>query len=375
MRHPFHWIKTREQVAEAFDLRGLRALALDLEADSFHHYREKVCLVQISVGGRNYLMDPLDGADPGALAGVLSDPTIRKVLHGADYDLRILHRDHGLEVRGLFDTMVAARLTGARAFGLADLLREHVGVELDKSHQRADWSRRPIPDGMLRYAVLDTAYLEELSEKLERRLDALGRQDWAEEEFRILERVRWDRGGPDPEAFRKVKGARGLDARGLTVLRALHRFREERARRRDVPPFRVLSDATLLELARRRPADRSSLARIRGVSKSLRNGSGAADLLYALRVGEREETVPLRSPDAGQLRRRLPPEVRRRLGVLRSGRDRIAKRLDLEASVVASRRLLEGIAESQAAGREWDDVPGLRRWQAALLREALETAG
>ena len=271
--------------------------------------------------------------------------------------------------------MIAARLTGARAFGLADLLREHVGVELDKSHQRADWSRRPIPDAMLRYAVLDTAHLEELSEKLKRKLEALGRQDWAEEEFRILERVRWDGGGPDPEAFRKVKGARGLDARGLTVLRSLHRFREERARRRDVPPFRVLSDAALLELARRRPADRSTLARIRGVSKSLRDGSGAADLLRSIREGEREERVSLRSPDAGKDRRRLAPEVKRRLGVLRAGRDRIARRLDLEASVVASRRLLEGIAESEAAGREWDDVPGLRRWQAALLRESLETAG
>jgi len=351
---------------------GIGPVAMDLEADSFHHYREKICLVQVTVGGRHYLLDPLDGARPEALGPVLADPAVCKILHGADYDLRVLHRDHGIEVRGLFDTMVAARLVGARSFGLADLLRDHLDIVLDKAHQRADWSRRPLPDSMLRYAVEDTAHLEALASILENRLSDLGRRSWADEEFRALEGVRWSAVGGDPEAFRRVKGARVLDARGLTLLRSLHAHREERARLRDVPPFRILSDAAMVELARRAPATPGELARIRGMPRPLLSGSAARELIEALRAGREAPAVPLHPPGEPPGRRRLAPALRKRVASLRRIRDDLAGRLELEASLLASRRTLEAIAEKLEKGEPWRHVAGLRQWQADLLADAID---
>src|SRR4029079_2620570 len=150
--------------------------------------------------------DPLVGVSLEPLRPLLQDRGVAKVMHGADYDLRLLARDHAVDVAGVFDTMIAARLTGERAFGLAALLEKHLGVRLDKSHQRADWSRRPLPPAMAAYAVEDTRHLAELGTRLRARLAELSRLSWAEEEFRRLEGVRWAESA-EPEPWRKIKGA------------------------------------------------------------------------------------------------------------------------------------------------------------------------
>ena len=143
------WIRDGDALAATLAELGDGPLALDTEADSFHHYPEKICLIQISTGSGTSLIDPLAGVELSALGAVLEDPALPKVLHGADYDLRLLRRDHGLQVRKLFDTMIAARLTGETRFGLASLLEGHLAVRLDKRFQRADWSRRPLPREMI----------------------------------------------------------------------------------------------------------------------------------------------------------------------------------------------------------------------------------
>jgi len=203
-------------------------VAIDLEADSFHHYREKTCLIQFAYKGRQLIIDPLAGIDPAPLGRILADPAIRKIFHGSDYDLRLLDRDFHLPVKGLFDTMIAARLTGETAFGLSALLEKHIGVTLDKKYQRADWSRRPLPPEMLDYAISDIVHLCELSDLLERRLEELSRLEWAQEEFRFLEQVRWEAKSQDDTLFLKIKGARKLRPGQLSVLRRLFEFREVR---------------------------------------------------------------------------------------------------------------------------------------------------
>ncbi len=359
------WIAHTDALADA--LAGLAAgpLAVDLEADSFHHFREKVCLLQLSFGGRDLLVDPLAGTSLEPLRPLLQDRGVRKVMHGADYDLRLLGRDHGIAVAGVFDTMIAARLTGERAFGLAALLEKHLSVRLDKSHQRADWSLRPLSPAMAAYAVEDTRHLPELAARLGARLAELGRLPWAEEEFRRLEGVRWAESG-DPEPWRKIKGASALPRRELAVLREVAVLREELARTRDVPQFRVLRDEVAVELARRRPRVRGDLGEIPGLPRSFLSGSGTAVLLAAI---DRAEALP--AEELPEVRRgtriRVVAEFEERVKHLREGRDRVAAALDLDPSLLAPRGTLEAVAARELAGEATASAPELRGWQAALL--------
>lgn len=348
-------------------------LALDLEADSFHHYTAKVCLLQLGYRGRTVLVDPLGGADPAALGPVLGDRSIRKIVHGADYDLRLLHRDHEIEVRGLYDTMIAARLVGERAFGLAALLEAHLGVRLDKRHQRADWSERPLSPERLAYAAEDVRHLEPLAELLERRLEALGRAEWAREEFRRIEGFRFSMEPPDPEAYRKVKGAGELDGVGLAVLREVFRLRDDEARERDLPPFKVARDEALLEIARAAPGSPNDLQGIPHLSWKLRQGPGALALLAAVERARSIAPGELPSP-VRPTRRRVDPAFEARVKRLQKGRDAVAAELGLDPSVVASRTILEELLRCIDAGRPPEAASGLRAWQAKLVVPVLASA-
>lgn len=360
------WIRTTEDLSRVADEIGEGPLALDLEADSFHHYQAKVCLLQLAFGDREVLVDPLAGLDPAPLGRVLGRRATRKILHGADYDLRLLHRDLGLEVEGLFDTMIAARLTGERAFGLAALVEARLGVRLDKRHQRADWSERPMPADRAQYAAEDVRYLRPLSEWLEGRLRELGRWAWAEEEFRCLEGSRWAPQAPDPDAFLRVKGSGDLDPRGLAVLRELYRFRDGEARERDLPPFKVARDEALVEIVRAAPRSAAELARVPLLSARLRRGAAAEELLRAVDRGRTvaDAELPRRAP---RRRRRPDPELETRVRALQQARDEVARELDLDPAVVASRALLESLLRAVDAGEPPGEVPGLHSWQAALV--------
>ena len=230
------WVDRTPILAEHIARVRSGPLALDSEADSFHHYHEKVCLIQLSFGESDLLLDPLSDLDLAPLGALLADRRLTKILHGADYDIRMLRRDLGLEIRGLFDTMVAARLVGERSFGLSALLEKFFDVKLDKRFQRADWSRRPLPVEMKRYAVRDTRYLEELAGLLQRRLEELGRVEWADEEFGRLESVCWVSERRPEEAFLRVEGIQALNRAELAVARELALLRESTARRRDGRP-------------------------------------------------------------------------------------------------------------------------------------------
>jgi len=348
-------------------------LAVDTEADSFHHYREKVCLVQLSFGGQDVLVDPLAEVDLSLLKAPLANPGLRKIVHGADYDVRMLHRHFGLALRGLFDTMVAARLVGERAFGLSALLDKFLNVQLDKRFQRADWSLRPLSSEMVRYAALDTRHLEPLSALLEERLRELGRTDWAREEFERVEAVRWSAGARrDDEAYLRFKGIRKLNRRQLGVLRELAGLREATARRRDVPPFRIMRDEVLLELVRSSPRHRHELRAVHGLPASWSRDAGASELLGAVERGlaltdERLPPIP-----RSEKRKRLDPESEARVRRLCGERDRLADKLGLEPAVLAPRSALEQLVVQLEQGQDLERVGGLRGWQIALLEPAIQ---
>ena len=350
------WITSTAELDAELKRLGNGPLCLDVEADSFHHYPDKVCLVQLSFAGRDLLVDPLAGVDLAGLCGVLAAPQVRKILHGADYDIRVLHRDFGLELRGLFDTMVAARLVGERKFGLAALLEQHFGIQLDKRHQRADWSRRPLPPAMREYAALDTRYLGRLAEMLEARLAALGRREWAGEEFARLENVRWSSAAADPEAFRRVKQSAKLRPRELAVLRELYRLRDTVARRVDRPPFRVLRDEVLLMLARQQPQEASELDELRELPRGWTRPESARELMAAIGRGlELAEDALPRTPIKTRPRRSAAADAGLRR--LRRIRDEALTDPDLlrEAPHTAPLRRLDEVHAARQPVLRWQN--------------------
>lgn len=371
MERSIQWVRDGDELERHLEALGTGPLAVDCEADSLHHYPEKVCLIQLSFSDRDLLLDPLGDLDLSPLDPVLRDRSVRKLLHAGDYDLRVLDRDFGLRVRGLFDTMIAARLTGETAFGLAALLRKHLGIDLDKRFQRADWSQRPLSPEMERYAVMDTRHLSELAEKLTRRLRELGRGDWAEEEFSRLESVRWSR-TVDPEPFRRVKGSAGLDRRQLAVLRELHGLRERIARRRDRPPFRILQERCLLEIARRVPRSAAELLAVPGFPRRGRMRNGEAEWLRAI-----ERACELPDPACPERRRRgvrrREARFERRLKALSRARDGIARELGLEPGLIGPRAALEALLDALDQGEGTSPSGPLRRWQLELLGPAIES--
>jgi ribonuclease D len=249
-------------------------LAVDTESNSFHVYRERICLVQISTREEDYIVDPL-ATDVAPLGAVLCDGR-ETVLHGADYDVRCMKREWGWRLPRLFDTMAAARRLGRPGLGLSALVEAQFGVKLSKANQRSDWGRRPLTREQIAYAALDTRFLLPLHGLLAGELEGRGALDDARREFDRIAAVEPKERVFDREGWRRMKGARELDAPGREVLRALWLAREEVARASDRPPFKVMAEQAMVEVARRRPRGAEALARVPGVTPSVLRRLGAA---------------------------------------------------------------------------------------------------
>ncbi len=347
-------VETQEGVAElAQRLRGEPAIAVDTEADSFFHYFDKLCLLQIGTRDAQFLIDPL-ALPPGGLAPlapVFADRGVRKIFHAAEYDLYILQRHGALKLTSLFDTMVSAQLLGYPAVGLAALVERHFGVSLSKDQQRTDWSRRPLRSAQVDYALSDVRYLIELSEILERDLREKERLAWAEHEFRALEERSWPERQFDPEGYLRIKGARQLKPRHLGVLRELFLMRDRRSRELDRPPFKVLGNGTLLDLAENPPASRRGLLGRRGLTDLVvrRYGQDMLDAIHRGLEGPEHPPVERREPVAP--RRRLDRRAEWRLDRLKHWRASRATELGMDPGVFCANAALEEIAASVPKSR------------------------
>jgi ribonuclease D len=288
-------------------------------------------------------------------------------MHGADYDIRLLDRDLEIGLRGLFDTQTAATLLGAPAVGLASLLEEHLGVNLPKTHQRADWAQRPLPAGMLEYAADDTRHLPALADRLADGLREKGREEWAAEEFRALEGIRWEEDHTDPVT--RVKGARDLGPREVTALRAALTWRDEIARSRDRAPFRVVAEQVLLGIVVARPASPRELGELKGMSPRLAREHGGELLSRLQEVDDmaEEELEPFprwRGNGAG----RPTPEEEALANRIRDLRTLRAEGLGLDRGVLLSNAQITDIVKSDPGSlRELRAIPGIRRWQVEIL--------
>ena len=369
----FEYLDTVPAV-EAFtdSIANVSELALDTEGASFHRFIDRIYLLQLSTREKHAVIDPLPIGPPTGLGRLLENPAVEIVFHDADYDLRLLKQDYGWQINHIFDTRIAAQLLGYTAFGLAALLERFFGVKLDKKHQRADWSMRPLTQDMLEYAAYDTRYLLELKDRMSAELEQMGRLGWAREEFALLEGTRWADEEPGM-GYLKLKGARDLSRRELAVLRELVPWRDGVAKSMDRATFRVLGNEQLFDIARTQPASRDALSKIKGMPRGIldsRSGELIDAVQRALAVPEAELPKFPRAP-----RWDRDPDFDTRVSALKTARDEAAKRLSLDPGVLCSRDRLEAVARRNPASvAEVMEVTELRRWQAEELAVAFVTA-
>lgn len=339
-------------------------VAVDTEADSFYHYFDKVCLVQIATRDGCWLVDPiaLGGASElEPLGPVFASPKVKVLFHAAEYDIYVLKRDCGFEFTNLFDTMVSAQLLGYPAIGLSALVEKHFGVSLPKDEQRSDWSRRPLTEKQLRYAASDVHYLIRLAETLEDELRRAGRFDWAMNDFETLCGRRWPDREFDELGYLRITGARALDPVALAVLRELYLLRDQRSREIDRPPFKVLGNRTLLEIAREKISDLDSLAEIKGITDLILKRLGK-DMVAAVKKGLRKPHGPIPRLDTA-VRRRMDRPTEKRLAALKEWRGPRAQSLALDPGVLCPNAALEAIAwASPATADEMKSIVELKGW-------------
>jgi ribonuclease D len=328
-------------------------IAIDTEADSLHAYPEKLCLLQVSLLETHALIDPLAGCNLGPLLEVVRTKPL--LLHGADYDLRLLNRTYNFVPSSIFDTMWAARLLGYREFGLRFLVKHHLGVSLEKGPQKMNWALRPLPERMATYALNDTRFLYPLAEILRAGLKTAGRLAWLKE---VCSRLVLDCSRPrtpDPDSLWRIKGSDRLPPRGMAVLRELWLWREDEALAANKPPYFVYSHERLVALSAAVIDGRPMESLVPRYLPSKR----AARLLDAV---ERGLSVPASKY----------PKTRRNSGVrltrlqqaafdkLRTMRDMRAAELGLDPAVVASKADLVLVAKGVENGE-------LMSWQREVL--------
>ena len=318
-------------------LEGCSSISVDTESNSLYVYREQVCLLQISTLEKDYLIDTLAVKDISPLAEVFANPKIEKIFHASEYDVICLKRDFGFEFANLFDTMIAARILGEEAIGLASLLKSRLGIELDKKYQRANWGIRPLPRAMLEYASQDSHYLFQLRDILEQELKQKNLLELAHEDFRLACQVPAHSANPNQNSCWKVAGAAPITPQEAAILQELCTYREKEASRLNLPPFKVLSNEVLVHISQAHPADLNELVEIKGLSEKLVKRHGQA-LLTAVVRGENAE--PVRRP------KKTRPDERflNRFNALREWRKNKGKELKVESDVVLPRDYVEIIA-------------------------------
>jgi ribonuclease D len=350
-------IDTEEKlVAFLPELRAAQWVSLDTEADSLHAYPEKVCLIQISIAGHDHLVDPLSEIKLDPLLDALNAHEL--IMHGADYDLRLLEKHHEFVPSSIFDTMLASRLLGERQFGLSALVEKFLGIKLDKGSQKANWAQRPLTERMEAYARADTHHLKALADKLRSELAAKKRLAWHQESCaRLIENCTRPQ-AVDEDAVWRIKGSTRLSRAALAVLRELWRWREGEAVRANRPPFFVVNHEKLVEIATTAAAHHP-VEKLIPPQMSPRRRSG---VLEAVKAGL---AVPAEAqPEIHRHHHERPGEAEfKRYRELEKIRDARANELGIDSTLIASRPTLGDLA------RDWErHAPLLMNWQRELLQ-------
>jgi ribonuclease D len=359
-----HITRTSELQSIIPQLESASRIAIDTEADSLHHYFEKVCLLQVSVPGLDVIIDPLAEIDLTALLEVLGRKCL--IIQGADYDLRMMKRDYDFQATSIFDTMLAAQMLGYERFSYAALVEKHCGVVLSKHGQKADWSQRPLPEKLITYAAADTHYLIEVADKLEQELIAAGRLEWLHESCeRLLTYVAEGMRLPDPERQWRVKGWHQLKpGRGWAFLRELWKWRDLEAQRVDFPPFKIMRNETLVEIAQwaQNGFKSGEMPKLPRNIQGRRRREMEEALAVARDMPPSEWPKPLEST-----KRRLPALNEQLLNSIKTVRDKYATEMQLDPGFLLSAGAIGAIAASKPSSANDLAMAGLFRWQNELM--------
>ena len=354
-------------------MRKAGRIALDTEGDSLHHYFEKVCLIQLTLAGSNYIVDPLSGIDIPKFRRVLADK--RLILHGAEYDLRMLRASTGFRPRDeVFDTMLAAQLLGYEQLGLAALTERFLGVNLTKQGQKSDWSRRPLTQAQIRYAVDDTRYLERLADRLLRELRKLGRLEWHQETCENMVRATACESPQDRENAWRIKGLSLFRPRQLAFVRQIWYWRENESRRADLPPFKIMGNKLILDLAVWAASHPRSPLRHGPKLPRHCTGHRLSALKRAIRKARHLPETKWPGPRKRRRESTLNGHVlKSEVEALRTECSRLADRLGIDPSVLAPRATLAAIARKRPRTvKEIMSCGPLMRWQANLLKTGIK---
>jgi len=337
------------------------AVAVDLEADSMYHYQEKVCLIQIATEKAALVIDPLAVKDLSPLKPLFYNPNIKKIFHGADYDVRSLYRDFNIRINNLFDTELACRFLGIKETGLQAVLRMFFNVNVDKKYQKKDWSKRPLPKEMMTYASKDVIYLLPLGRMLIHKLNKIDRMTWVLEECEDLSNVRPVLSNEAP-LFMKFKGAGRLKSRSLAVLEALLQFRKRVAEKKDRPLFKIIGNESITKIATARPVTLRRLKNTKALSNRQISMYGS-DLIKVvaktLKIPESEFPVfPSKKPPV------LPNGVPAKIKALKSWRASKASALGIDPGMLCNNALITAIAvKNPGDGKSLETVKEMKNWQ------------
>ena len=369
------WIRTQaELVVLVEELASCRALGIDTEGDSLHHYTDKICLIQLrALNGGSCLIDPLALPDLSLLAPIMADAKILKVVHGGDNDVTAMRRDCGFSFRTMFDTSIAARLLGDTELGLQALVRNELGIELTKGSQKDDWSKRPLTPKQEAYALADVEHLFALATNLTARLADAGRTEWARDEFEALASLPPAEKKRGPDDFRRIKGSAKLSRRQQAVLREIYQWREQRAATADRPPFKIVGPEVLLALAE---LEAPTIDDVEDAFASYPRQSREIALVFDAIARARElpeADLPRREPNPSNSA--MSAAARKRTEALRTWRTAQAARSKLDPSIVMSQRLLDRLAVAGPQSlAELAAVEGVRRWRVTEWGSALLAA-
>ena len=345
------------------DLKKVEEVPIDTEADNLHHYHTRVCLIQLRAGNNDYLVDPLSNLDLQLIWDALRDKTL--IMHGSDFDLRLLWELAEFQPARVFDTMLAAQLVGARRIGLSSLLKDYLDVDHPKDSQKSDWSRRPLPDKMLHYAVGDVAHLPLLKKKIEDQLRDLGRLEWHRQKCDWQVEVALS-GFPRQDEFAwRIGPHNKLRPRAQATLFELWHWREGEARRLDRPPFKVMSNDYLIRLSN--AVENGSIRKVYdALPKGLKRGRSRG-LEEALKRGKEKDPTSLpRRPRNRNGRQPLNAAELLRQDGLKSCRDQAAVGLKIDPTLIATRIQLARLARDPADASEV-----LLPWQVGILEPSL----
>lgn len=348
-------------------LRRHDRLAIDLEANSLYAYQEQVCLIQITIPGQDYIVDPLAGLDLEPFGAMLQDPAIEKIFHAAEYDLILMKRDYGWQMNNLFDTMWAARILGIRRVGLANLLEERYGAKLNKKYQKANWCKRPLNNSQLTYAQMDTHYLHRLRDDLAAELASSGRTAEAREIFAEQTLVEPPIKEFDPDSFWSVNGVHDLSDHQKAILKAINIYRDDEAQRQNRPHFKVFGEKTMLQLAREEPKNVRQLESIHGMTSGQIKRYGQ----QIMRLIEQNMDAP--APQRPSRNNNRPPEaVTNRYERLHNWRKERAKSRGVESDVVLSRQKLWELARANPKSLDQlENTAVLGPWQFQTYAEEI----